>query len=560
MTEQRYRGGQYGERMRLMTPEEQRRKQLGLLYDVASFAPVTGEAISAKEAKEYYDEGRYGMMSLAGLGALPLVGPLGRGVIKGGSSLLNASGIGGLLNKAALNTPTLIPDFYTKPIKGKINFLTEYAKSIPAAVRESVIPEEVARRRQFGISQKKAQEGLIPKEGKDSEFTAIDIARQLPETAADNALEQSIVGLAFLDKSIPIADVDRLASGIGTGFRQTGAEDIPQSIIDRATNHLVNGPHTKNKNFIDYEFQIKDPSVKSGEGYLEAVGSGKSAGATVVRMLRGAPKENYLAELNKAKGTSMPTLTGKDMVEFMQVSASIDNKAIRVLEKLGNKGMPNVIINNILVGRAKQAAGKEVKGAQKKALDSFNNLVRAGVIKMGQVRDEAGNLVSAKNIKDIKEPEGYLVTQQAFNSRQKELGGMNSFVVVDPADEKMYTMLSDGHDIMGVNPVGGKGLITAQPIIVSSIKPKAQYSNQQIQTRLTEDNIAKAVQDTEKATGIKKDPKETNLKYTLNALAQAKPTVTAADRRRARRAQAKIAGATVAGGGLLTNRALSDDE
>jgi hypothetical protein len=53
-----------------------------LAYNQLSFAPVSGEVIAAKEAKEFFDKGKTGMGMLASLGALPLAGPLVRPALK----------------------------------------------------------------------------------------------------------------------------------------------------------------------------------------------------------------------------------------------------------------------------------------------------------------------------------------------------------------------------------------------------------------------------------------------------------------------------------------------
>ena len=54
-----------------------------LAYNQLSFAPVSGEVIAAKEAKEFFDKGKTGMGMLASLGALPLAGPFVRPALKG---------------------------------------------------------------------------------------------------------------------------------------------------------------------------------------------------------------------------------------------------------------------------------------------------------------------------------------------------------------------------------------------------------------------------------------------------------------------------------------------
>ena len=53
-----------------------------LAYNQLSFAPVSGEVIAAKEAKEFFDKGKTGMGMLASLGALPIVSPFVRPFIR----------------------------------------------------------------------------------------------------------------------------------------------------------------------------------------------------------------------------------------------------------------------------------------------------------------------------------------------------------------------------------------------------------------------------------------------------------------------------------------------
>ena len=51
---------------------------LSILRFGAEVAPVTGEVLSALDAKQQFDEGNYGMAALSGLGALPGIGMMGR--------------------------------------------------------------------------------------------------------------------------------------------------------------------------------------------------------------------------------------------------------------------------------------------------------------------------------------------------------------------------------------------------------------------------------------------------------------------------------------------------
>jgi len=544
-----------GQALAAMSPEEQKDFAASMGETLIDFTPVIGDVKGVAEGEQARQQGDYVGASLGYASAIPFAGmavrPL-RGML---------SSTGNLINRTAQNVPTRISDFYTNPVKGAINFGKEYTKAIVPAIKESIDPQAVAKRRVVGMSDTKIDDWMSDI-GQDAEKTAISINRQI-DTPEDTLIEKSIVGLNYLGSRIPREDVATLSSAIGQGFRTSGT--VPESIVERATKHLTDGPHVKKQNY-RYDYQIKDPSVDKNIGYVESIGV-SGAGAPVVRALHGKATDTYLSSVNKLNkiggNKTVPKLQGRDMVEFMQVSSTLNGDAYQLMKKLGVGGQPSQMLDTLLLARAKSAKGLKLYKGEQKTLDAFNKLLNTRAIKMARVSDEAGNAVGARNLSDIKQPEGYLVTQQSFNSRQKELGGMNAFVVVDPDKEKMYTMLSDGHDILGKDPVGGHGLITASPLIESSIKTGAKYNNKQIKTNKTKRNIKKAIKETEEVTGIKKTSKETNEAYTKRAFKASRPPVTEADVARATAAKRKLQG-TVAGGGLLTGAgvvsAVDDDE
>lgn len=544
-----------GQALAAMSPEEQKDFAASMGETLIDFTPVIGDVKGVVEGEQARQQGDYVGASLGYASAIPFAGmavrPL-RGML---------SSTGNLINRTAQNVPTRISDFYTNPVKGAINFGKEYTKAIVPAIKESIDPQAVAKRRVVGMSDTKIDDWMSDI-GQDAEKTAISINRQI-DAPEDTLIERSVVGLNYLGSRIPREDVATLSSAIGQGFRTSGT--IPESIVERATKHLTDGPHVKKQNY-RYDYQIKDPSVDKNIGYVESIGV-SGAGAPVVRAFHGKATDTYLDSVNKLNkiggNKAVPKLQGRDMVEFMQVSSTLNGDAYQLMKKLGVGGQPSQMLDTLLLARAKSAKGLKLYKGEQKTLDAFNKLLNTRAIKMARVSDEAGNAVGARNLSDIKQPEGYLVTQQSFNSRQKELGGMNAFVVVDPDKEKMYTMLSDGHDILGKDPVGGHGLITASPLIESSIKTGAKYNNKQIKTNKTKRNIKKAIKETEEVTGIKKTSKETNEAYTKRAFKASRPPVTEADVARATAAKRKLQG-TVAGGGLLTGAgvvsAVDDEE
>ena len=290
-------------------------------------------------------------------------------------------------------------------------------------------------------------------------------------------------------------------------------------------------------------------------------------GPPVIRALRGQATDSYLKTLNtlrkRTKASTQEKLSSVDMVEFLQISSSLDSRAIRSLREEGITGQDSNIVEKLLSARAKKANGIPFtsKDQQQELLfNKFNDLVKKGKIKLAKVSDDAGNSVGSLNVEDIKSPEGYLFTQQSFTSRQQELGGMNAIVSIDPKTQKIYTMLSDGHDIFGQAPIGGKHLITTFPIIESSYKTGSKWNNKQLKTRNTKRNTNKAIKEVEKTTGVSIKKGESPNNYTKRALAEAQIKPTDLDIRAANASVNKLkiltgatgAGIGLAGAGMLT--------
>ena len=534
--------------------ERRNLQQAQKLTDMGDYLPFTGTGLAAVDFEDARKAGDGTGMLLSGVGAVPFVGKPAKAIAKSA---------GNFLNKTAQNMRTNIPEFYSgNPLVSIKNFLKEYGEAMPATVEESTNAAAVAKRREYGISDAKLDDALSER-GKDADLTAVSINRQLPDNEG-TLIEESVIGLNYLDNRVARGDVATLSNNVGNRFRAEGAEDIPESIVARATRHLTDGPHVTDKKGV-YEYQFKDPASRSNEGYLEAVGANK-AGSTAMRSLHGGLTDVYLRDLNKLRGTTAENISPKDMVEFLQITATLDNKALKLLA--GDK-QPSVVVGQLLRARAIEASGKPFAKNQagtEALLKKYNRLVDTKVIKPARVTDEMGNVVSGRNVSDIKTPEGYLVTQQSFLSRQQELGGMNVFITVDPSNQKVYSMLSDGHDIFGKTPVGGNHLITASPLVESSYKTGTKYDAKQVVSRKTKTNVDAAVKRVEDATGVKRKRGEGADRHALRAMREGKVTPTAADEARAASARGKIKGAKITGGagvgaGMLTTyNAFSDDE
>ena len=241
------------------------------------------------------------------------------------------------------------------------------------------------------------------------------------------------------------------------------------------------------------------------------------------------------------------------------------NKPIPVRENSAES--TNKIAELILKARYKQYQGVPLKKGSKEeiALTAFNKALdrRRGDprrIKLAGVKDENKADIGNRDLAQVKGPNKYLFLQQSYNSRQQELGGANAFFAVDPYNENMFTMINDGHDIFSINPVGGTGLITAQPIIKHSYRGKQEFDKNQIQGRLTPENLEAASKRVEEITGVKRTEAEADMSqeyykaaqmaYNKRALLEANIETTAADTKAALKSQAKIAVPLTVGAGL----------
>ena len=153
--------------------ERKNYRQAENLLSVGDFLPAVGGGLMSADIADEYEAGNYGTAGmLAMLGAVPVAGP---SLARGGKGLFSSAG--NLVNRVAQNVPTDIAEFYTNPVKGGINFLKEYGKSVAPAVRESIDPAAVAKRRVLGISDRKLDDWASDV-GQDAEKTAIAINRQ----------------------------------------------------------------------------------------------------------------------------------------------------------------------------------------------------------------------------------------------------------------------------------------------------------------------------------------------------------------------------------------------
>lgn len=605
--------------------EEDQLEQAGkLLYGTASVAPITGEIIAAKEAKELFDEGEYGMGMLTALGAVPLAGTVLRPAIKGAKSLMQTramSPVTNVINQTAANMPTTIKGFYEGNPIG--SFARDFTSEIGGAISTRTSAGARAFQDLWGISADKVQDILgagrpaqrelnkaqrqaevlreaglnkeadkilkqgdtaARKTGQDAEYTALSIEAQMSPKIIPveerGALANSVYGLNYFSRGVSQADTAKLASDIGNGNRVAEAGKIPDNVTEQFVNHLVKGPHVGRTDEL-YEFQVKAMDTSRTVGRVEGEGFGR--GSMLVRAFNTGSAgskakttfqvySDRVNKLNKQK-----ELKPEEAIEFLQLAATMNNRNTKALNKyMGTNFSNKKLLEEISLGRAQMRAGKEVPTERMKVVNAFGWMTRGGTMPLSKVTDEAGNQVGSFDFNKIKKPEGNVKAQSYYLSAQKELGGVNQMMVMDIKNKTNYSMMSDGHDIFGEAPLGGHHLITAQPIV----KRKWDDTGFTVQhkAKATVDQIEDRLKDTAKRVGVEV-PKALNKSNFKNAddyykaaqgftdgLMRRSVAPTPTQISQARSSKNKLRGAQ--GAGLLTGtlaagataRALTDEE
>ena len=550
-----------------------RAQDLTMLGD---FLPGTGTGLAVADFEDARQEGNKTGMALAGLGALPLVG---KGLKAGAQSVVN------LINDTALNMPTnvrggmfgdLLDKFpkiqekmgintsktvptprgekgpgipYYTPGLTPVSVAGEGLSALGRTLKEKMSPEAIAFERQIGMPREKAREIAAGAEGA-SETAELMMRQMGRDTAPLRVLSEK----TYLQQGIPASDTADLAEAVGNRFvRSNNPNQIPDKTAERFAKHVqaqVDGTGT---------VSIKNPAAK---GSQEAAGQAKVA-PNAMTALQGRVRNEYLTALNRGRPNKATSLSPKETVEFLQVSGAID---VDVFRKYFSKDYQAAsdVINVLLKARHKAATGAKLGKSERRVLELFEKVPvkKATGQRVATVRDDAGNILSNDTIANIGEvPEGsFLTTQQYFKSAQKELGGANAFISVDPVKQRAYVGISDKHDIGGLNPVGGENIITAQPLVsvdyatgtygkTAGLADPSTFkgNNQQLKAYAKE---------LEGVTGVKKRPSETPRSYFRRAIDETEIEVLPEDIAKAKQRAAKV-GVTVGGtgavvGGMLT--------
>ena len=561
------------------TTEQKKKMGLQSLDIGADFTPVVGEIKSIKEGVEDFSEGNIGMGMLGLAGGLPLAlgyGPrVAKSMIKSGKNLINDTAfnmptnvrggvVGDVLDKMprvqkamGIATDKQIPTasgkvkgaglpYYTKGLTG-LSVGGEAATSLFNTVKSKLNPKDAAFERVTGFPKQKAMEIMEGAEGATE--TAELMGRQMRK---DTSLLSPISKKTYLAEGIDANSTGDIAEAVGNRFvRANTPNPVPDKVSERFAKHIQAQVGSKGT------VSIKNPARV---GSQEASGQA-SVAANVIKSLQGNARKMYL---NAVKTES---LTPEQTVEFLQVSGAIDVATFRKYFKKDFEA-PTQAIGILLRARHKESIGKVLGASEKKALAAFNKIPvkKSTGMRVAAVKDDAGNILSNDKIADIKKvpKDSFLTTQQAYRSSQKELGGANAFISVDPVKQRAYVGISDKHDIGGLNPLGGDNIITAQPIVsidyVKGTYGKGAGLADSTRYKGNTTAINEANKNVEGILNVNKRPSETGRQFVRRGINEADIRVTLDDQRKVAGRAAKLGGAGMLTGAGIAAATSKDEE
>lgn len=388
-----------------------------------------------------------------------------------------------------------------------LSFAGEALQAIPGTVREIFSPTARANERAKGVSQRRVDEVTGPESSKGeldvgSAYAGENIYRQ---TGRD-VDETLIATVPMTAKNTRLADSEWNEANVRREIFEP-LDEVPVEVQDRAVNH-VKAVHGAGDNT---HIVVREPQT---QGFTKEGKGSAGRGSPAIRTLT---SKNTIGAYAKHLGKAVDELSTDDIAEIAKASFIVNNK--RLLRQL-EKEFPGVgqqkIIERYLKGKSRQQAGGTFasNSAEKKLLDFLDNSF-----------EEFGGKVSKDG--------DFIYLSQGYHSEMKDLGGVNQFIAIDTKNRDVYTLISDRHDMFGLDPVGGQGLVTIGTMekvrLGGGYDPEVNALKKSERQARVQKREQEAVAKTEEMTGIKRRKNESATDYSKRVLRDSNFTPEARD-------------------------------
>lgn len=494
--------------LRSVTPD------LGLFEAAINAAANTGLGQKAIELSQDNPRAAEALLNIADIMA-----------IKGSGQLF-----GRAFNSLAENSPTKMEGFYKSPspVSKGVAVAKASGPQVFNAINQMYNPMAIANRRVIGTGKGRRNEyvtraaegakGFNEARGNMMASPFMDTqAKQRttpdPNTVVANTAEMKRYVQHFGD----MADRPTVRANL------TSNVDVPDKIVDGAMEHLY-AVHKTDTSPGGTSLVVRRP--KSGEGLDAEATGGRSSAASVSAL----SSQNTLDAAKKA----MPDADTKEFyTSYITVAKYANSDNIRMAVR--QERLPSSFVTKTGVQKTelmqsywsavkRRREGKKLNEKQKQVYDFFQSAPPA------KLKDRGDGIYSFSD---------------SHKSTAQDLGGVNDWVAIDTNNNKVYTMISDGHDMFGMNPAGGNSLINTTPIYSFNIGQKTKFEKEGKKPDVDLSEI-------EELTGIKRNEGESATAYQARVLKDYRAPVTAGD-------VAKSA-ENVAGLGMLTSQIQEDED
>jgi len=466
-------------------------------------------------------------------------------------------------NKLMKNVETMVGGFNTPFYGGGkgqqgISFVGEALEAVPDTIYDMFSPQRSATSRETNLGTRRRNEIANIKEGEASAVAGDYMARQ---RGGDISNERRST---FVSDG-PIGDKNFIAIGLDAKKERPRVQqlitggDIPEDIANFHMSDIYKA-HGITKKTSPTEIAVSRPEAATGSQISigkEATGT-SSVSSLLGRVFSGNTPQTYLNYKKSLFKDKNIELTNQDRVEIAQVAGSLNKNLIRQIEsawknkdKVGKRvqteRMTGVVskaelpkpskkdistdsadtLKTILKARLKEQNGKDLTD---KEIFYLSEWERLGANKT-RVVDSNGNRLNSDTIADIKDFDGPIHLSTAHYSSAKALGGVRDTVSFDFDSGKMYTTISDGHDMFGLDPAGGHGLVTVVPTQVTNIGKKT-YDSTRARSRSKDDykkGQEEAAARLEQISGIPRNKGENPLAYNKRVIGEYQAPVRARD-------------------------------
>ena len=377
-----------------------------------------------------------------------------------------------------------------------LSFAGEAAQAVPGTIREVFSPTARANERAKGVSQRRVNEVTAPSSSEgDLDVGSIYAGENIYRQMGRNVDETLIATVPMTAKNTRLVEPQWNERNVRREIFEP-LDQVPVEVQDRALNH-VKVVHGAGDNT---HIVVREPQT---QGFTKEGKGSAGRGPAAIRTLT---SKNTVNNYAKALGKSIDDLSPDDITDIVKASFIANNpRLVKLLEKEFPGVSQQQTIERYLKGRLRQREGKAFRSnsAEKKLLDFLDNSF-----------EEFGGKVSRDG--------DFIYLSQGYRSEMKDLGGVNQFIAVDTKNKDIYTLISDRHDMFGVDPIGGKGLITMGTMEKVRLGGGYDADINTLKTKQRQDRVKnrekEAVAKTEELTGIKRNKNESASEYSKRVL------------------------------------------